>query len=269
MKIIFSRKGFDSSYGGGASPIMPNDDLVSLPIPAADNEEGVMYSDVHYQDRNYLELMQDLQVKLPDNGLCHLDPDLIREARPRLSGWHGAFGQQGAAQSHLQNEGVGVGDLFLFFGSFKRTRMDEPLRFEKDHVRHVIFGYLKIGAVLRPHQDPVDACYNSHPHLQNKERYQKQNALYVARSEADYGTFKYSDELVLTKKGYPKSIWSLPNFFTPNGEKKFSRHADKKFDLHDDHVMLQTVGIGQDFVIGNNAEAAAWAMDLVERKKAK
>ena len=29
MKIILSRKGFDSSYGGGASPIMPNGDLLS------------------------------------------------------------------------------------------------------------------------------------------------------------------------------------------------------------------------------------------------
>ena len=33
MKIILSRKGFDSSCGGVASPILPGGEIVSLPIP--------------------------------------------------------------------------------------------------------------------------------------------------------------------------------------------------------------------------------------------
>jgi len=33
MKIILSRKGFDSSYGGYASPIFPDGSILSLPIP--------------------------------------------------------------------------------------------------------------------------------------------------------------------------------------------------------------------------------------------
>lgn len=32
-----------------------------------------------------------------------------------------AFGQTGAAQSHLANNGVGIGDLFLFFGLFSES----------------------------------------------------------------------------------------------------------------------------------------------------
>lgn len=34
MKVIFSRKGFDSSYGGYPSPILPDNSLISIPIPS-------------------------------------------------------------------------------------------------------------------------------------------------------------------------------------------------------------------------------------------
>lgn len=34
MKIILSRKGFDSSYGGYPSPILPDGSLLSIPIPS-------------------------------------------------------------------------------------------------------------------------------------------------------------------------------------------------------------------------------------------
>ena len=34
MKLIFSRKGFDSSAGGIPSPILPDGRMISLPIPA-------------------------------------------------------------------------------------------------------------------------------------------------------------------------------------------------------------------------------------------
>ncbi|MGC9779576.1 MAG: hypothetical protein HZR80_10075 [Candidatus Heimdallarchaeota archaeon] len=34
MKVILSRKGFDSSYGGHPSPILPDGTLISLPIPS-------------------------------------------------------------------------------------------------------------------------------------------------------------------------------------------------------------------------------------------
>ena len=37
MKIILSRKGFDSKFGGMASPILPDGTLLSLPIPSNDD----------------------------------------------------------------------------------------------------------------------------------------------------------------------------------------------------------------------------------------
>ena len=65
MKIILSRKGFDSSYGGYPSPILPDGSLVSLPIPSMryldeDNKnsrklyafDGSPYELITYQDLN-------------------------------------------------------------------------------------------------------------------------------------------------------------------------------------------------------------------------
>jgi hypothetical protein len=47
MKIVFSRKGFDSSAGGCASQIIEGQ-LVSLPIP--DPESPITYADVRCGD---------------------------------------------------------------------------------------------------------------------------------------------------------------------------------------------------------------------------
>ena len=35
MRLIFSRKGFDSQYGEVPSPILPNGQMISLPIPSS------------------------------------------------------------------------------------------------------------------------------------------------------------------------------------------------------------------------------------------
>ena len=39
MKVILSRKGFDSQYGGMPSPILPDGTLLSLPIPSKTDME--------------------------------------------------------------------------------------------------------------------------------------------------------------------------------------------------------------------------------------
>ena len=53
MKIILSRKGFDSSNGGCPSPILPDGTLLSMPIPSNDRDtyetlscRGVNYADL-------------------------------------------------------------------------------------------------------------------------------------------------------------------------------------------------------------------------------
>ena len=50
MKIILSRKGFDSQNGKAPSPIMPNGDLISMPIPTEDKDR---YQDLIYQGHGF------------------------------------------------------------------------------------------------------------------------------------------------------------------------------------------------------------------------
>lgn len=150
MKIILSRKGFDSSNGGCASPIFPDGRLVSLPIPASGAPTS--FSDVSFDGLSVGQVVRDLSggKVLPDSP-THLDPDLSNEALPRQEGWLPAFGQTGAAQSHLNSQGVEVGDLFLFFGWFKKVEKNSSGRWSYVSGapdRHVIFGWLQVGEVF-------------------------------------------------------------------------------------------------------------------------
>ncbi len=45
MKLVLSRKGFDASNGGVASPILPDGTMCSLPIP--DRNSSVRFSDLY------------------------------------------------------------------------------------------------------------------------------------------------------------------------------------------------------------------------------
>ena len=59
--MIFSRKGFDSSYGGAVSPILPDGTMVTIPIP----ERG--------PDRAFLRRM-DTDRPLPAYQIASFDP---------------------------------------------------------------------------------------------------------------------------------------------------------------------------------------------------
>jgi hypothetical protein len=47
MKVILSRKGFDSGYGGYPSPVLPDGTILSLPIPIAGS--GIRDSELTYK----------------------------------------------------------------------------------------------------------------------------------------------------------------------------------------------------------------------------
>lgn len=263
MKIILSRKGYDSSYGGGASPIMPNGDLISIPIPSVNNEIGTGYSEINYGTKSYLELMKELGLKIPKDEDCHFNPDLILNATEREPNWTGIFGQNGYALTHLEKTPLEKGDLFLFFGSFKRTYHKKTLQFERDNERHIIFGYLIIDKIIKPQDDPENVIFSSHPNFKNADHYKNCNTVYIAKDENGYGTFKYRNELVLTREGYSKSQWELPMIFHPKNGTQISRHSDKNIEIREDKMLLNSVGIGHDFVIEGNPEIEKWAKDLI------
>ena len=110
MKIILSRKGFDASNGGCASPIMPDGTLLSMPIPSNDKDR---YSDLCWNGITYSELLSNLRPKKTYAG-CHVDPDIRNNRISIIDDWSPAFGQIGAAQGLLSNAGVSVAIFFCF-----------------------------------------------------------------------------------------------------------------------------------------------------------
>jgi hypothetical protein len=63
--------------------------------------------------RGWVILRQELQRLPSPEDLCHQDP-MFHDGRC-------AFGQTGAAQGHLAKQGIGIGDMFLFFGPLRRA----------------------------------------------------------------------------------------------------------------------------------------------------
>lgn len=58
MKLILSRKGFDSSAGKAPSPIFPDGGMLSLPIP--DKHSAIAYDDVSWQGERIGSLVESL-----------------------------------------------------------------------------------------------------------------------------------------------------------------------------------------------------------------
>ena len=159
-KIILSRKGFDSGCGGYASPILPDGTMISFPIPAESKETvSLTYGDLKYNDLPCVDLMKQLKVrKIEKDTKVHLDPDINFSVAERVSKkWEAIFGQSGKyAAPHLSNNGVGNGDIFLFFGWFRRTILTEQgYKFDPtdENGRHVIWGYMEVGNVVEVKED--------------------------------------------------------------------------------------------------------------------
>lgn len=149
MRLCFSRKGFDSGSGGTASPIIKGRPI-SLPIPTDKSER----SRTSYNDLGLGEYVaQVTKGRIKGAHLCHHDP--MFEDR------NCAFGQTGLAQAHLVKHGIGVGDIFLFFGLFA----DE----DGSDRHHRIFGYMRVEHVIslgsRPLPPDIASRFSHvHPH---------------------------------------------------------------------------------------------------------
>ena len=280
MKLVLSRKGFDSSSGGCPSPVFPDGSFVSLPIP--DKQSPIRYSDLQYEGINVGELVADLtgSVKRKDH-MAHLDPDLIPELMPRQPGWRPSLGQIGGAQAHLRNQGVTEGDLFLFFGLFRSVeKIDGKWRFQKEsRPFQAIWGWLQIGDIWPVKQELADECpwVRDHPHL--AKEHNASNMLYVGRSALDLGqggqdhsgagVFPRINKAtrLTAEESHKPSTWRLPAFFYPdNGKPPLSYHSNRtRWQRDAEQCLLQSVPRGQEFVLdaGYYPEAVPWARGLI------
>ena len=260
MKVIFSRKGFDWSNGNSPSPVMPDGTLLSIPIPSNDN---VSLDELFYNEKSYADIMEEIRRYMSYQDVSvHLDPDIRKNNRSLPEGWVPAFGQNGAAESHLENEGVGIGDLFLFFGWFSLTKEKKGvLKYDRKNMDlHIMWGYLQVGKIARSVE-----CLNYpwHPHcfsFGNNTIYEASEKLMINGVDTGLpgsGCLKYSKDVVLTKPGETRSRWLLPDFFK---EVSISCHTKDSFKPEG---YFQTVKIGQEFVVSEDERVSEWAKNVI------
>lgn len=266
MKVILSRKGFDSSCGGQPSPILPDGTLLSMPIPSNDKQK---YDELSFGSLNYLDIIKQLNPKttLNETSHCHLDPDLRASTVPRKNGWKPSFGQTGSSLTELRDNRVKEGDLFLFFGWFKKTEYyNGKLRYiPKSPNLHVIYGYMQIGNIVDS-ANQIQEWLKDHPHA-NLYNYQEawekqQNAIYLPSEKLSFaselsgsGIFSFRQELVLTKSGYSRSRWEFPTSMhgTPISHNPNGWKSD----------YFQSAARGQEFIMDGSSAVMDWVRKVI------
>lgn len=233
MRVVLSRKGFDTGSGGTASPIVDGRP-VSLPIPttrrSATTYDGLGLGDlVEHVTRG----------KIPRDHLCHDDPMFVEDEC--------LFGQCGGAQSHLANQGVGVGDTFLFFGLFADEGTGER--------HHRIFGYLQVAEMLTPPTGQIGSKDRPHPHTLGE--WNSNNTIYRGPG----GVAKQNhNALRLTQPNGPLCHWIVPSWLRSTG---LSFHGAPERWFAEDR--LEAVARGQEFVadIGDDPIAHEWVDSMI------
>ena len=179
--------------------------------------------------------------------LVGLDPDVRPDAVPRHDGWRGLFGQLSASQTHLANQRVGAGDVFLFFGLFRRVQETrEGWRFVRgEPQQHILWGWLQIEQVCKVDEIRNDERFDwATYHCQFSWSGDPKNTLYVATDQLDLqdivtapgaGVFpRFDERLALTKPGGSASQWRLPRWFYPDDDKTPLTYHPRNLWRHDD-----------------------------------
>ena len=238
MRIIFSRKRF--TVWRGPSPIVDGRP-VSLPIP---DTKGISVSTYGACGLGAL-VAKASRGSLGPESPCHDDPMF-------LPGGRCVFGQCGGAQTHLERQGVTIGDVFLFFGWFAGEG-------HGDH--HRIFGYLKIEEIVRL-SDAEEATRQryadmGHPHAFGFHHGKRNDTLYVGRGHT---AMHASPVLRLTREGRSRTHWRVPVWLVEAG---LSYHRDARRWPASDHLV--SVAQGQEFVcdIGQRDEARDWLDGII------
>lgn len=267
MKVILSRKGFDSANGGIVSPILENGTMISFPIPSKDT---ATYDDLQYNGIPYSKILFDLHYK--GGQFCHVDPDLDQERMVKKSErWEPAFGQIDSSATYLKNIGVQEGDIFLFFGNFHYVSyikdsfkyIKKSGDFYKDNDLQVIWGYLQVGKII---DDPVEQKkFWWHPHS-NKERTEnKTNLIFLASKNLSFdsskpgaGLLSYEKKRVLTLENGNKATWKQNKIYDTDHVLSKRKNSAK-----DPLRGIYYAGIWQELGLMESEECSLWAKSII------
>lgn len=237
MRIIFSRKGFDSATGGGPSPIVDGRP-VTLPIPTT-SASRTTYGDLGLGEHAALAS----RGRYDALSACHHDPMFLPNGTC-------LFGQCGAAQTHLANRGVAPGDVFVFFGLFRAPG-------ERPH--HRMFGYLVIEEVITLAECGAERiaglAEHAHPHALSPHG--RNDTIYRGPGRT---AARASELLRLTAPGAAPSTWRRPSWLRPGG---LSYHDRPERWLPGGVLMASSRG--QEFVadVGRRRAPRAWLEQVV------
>jgi hypothetical protein len=248
MKVIFSRKGFDSSAGGYPSLIFPDGTLYSIPIHGSKNEK-ISYGDINYEynGEKIQSILKDLtKGKFNIDKKCHNDPMFYSVDNKKGV----ALGQADRAEGHLRNQQISEGDIFLFYGWFKEIeKIEEKWRYTNKPDLHIIWSYMEVKEKffldkINEESKLLDSYpfLKEHPHIGRNRL--KNNSIYISK-KSKY--FDYNSKRFLTDvKNYSgRSTWRLPNCFNQPQTFTFL----KNFNIEDDDVIINYKGYGQEFVL--------------------
>mgnify|MGYP003288634900 CR=1 FL=1 len=268
MKVILSRKGFDSANGGIVSPIMEDGTLVSFPIPSNDKDT---FDDLVYCDQPYSKILEDLKYKGSPN--CHIDPDLSIDRRKNsIDGWCPIFGQVNSSSVYLMNSvGVEAGDLFLFFGNYHKVKFADGKYqyikktgdFYSDNDLQLIWGYMQVGKIITDSEE--QRKYSWHPHSNRDMDKVHSNVMFVASEKLSFnenmpgaGVLTYREDRVLTAKSCNKATWIKRSIYDVDaiiGNRKNASKIDNG---------IYYAGIWQELGLRETLDCEEWAKSIVQ-----
>ncbi|MDD1742889.1 MAG: hypothetical protein LUQ47_06110 [Methanotrichaceae archaeon] len=148
--------------------------------------------------------------------------DIYRSIIARKLGWKPCFGQINSAQRHLEKQVVGQSNLFLNSDGSGRPEIAIACLssvLAKRPARH-FWLYADRSSHEDHWRDKGANWLEYHPHNSEHRRKNKTNTIYVAKNQLSWnrqllgaGTFKFNENLILTKNGLTGSKWLLPEFF--------------------------------------------------------
>lgn len=271
MKVVLSRKGFDTENGGIPSIILPNKELLSFPIPS--DSDSIKFTDLNHPIYgNYFEIINNLKPnQLKKNQTCHLDPDIYQYIRKRENNWQPIFGPYFRAYSHLKEHNIKENDIFLFFGSFKESELNNSTLVYKKGAqeKHIIFGYFQIGKIVKENRFVQDWMVY-HPHVPPNRNIDENNVVFIATNKLSFNNqlpgasalHYLTKEIVLTKKDgdryLSKSKWNFSSY-------TFGKKIEISYHQNDNwrKEYFQSAKRGQEFVLEETKDVEKWAQTII------